>query len=304
MTDVHVRDLRGATILAGTNVRRAVPQAGVRSVGPWCVVDLLGPGATGLPTHALAGVQAMTWLFAGRLRHTDGLGTDRVVGPGEVLVLTAGRGVVHGEAVAGGEPVHGVALRLALPAASRDLAPAVEEFWPEPVRMGDHEVAIFVGELGWEDSPVVVHAPAVGAEVRFASDEPLTVDVPDGWEFAFLPDADAITVDGVGIRPGQLAQVTAGATSISVRAHASAGSVVRCLLLGGAVLDEPLVQWWDFVGGSHDDVAAMRRDYQAALGLGEGDASRFVLPRMADAAAPVPAPELPPGRLVPRRPHR
>ncbi|MFP5415618.1 MAG: pirin family protein [Actinomycetes bacterium] len=304
MSDVVIRDLRAATILGGTSVLRAVPQPRTRAVGPWCAIDVLEPGATGLPAHGLAGHQALTWLYSGHLRHTDGLGTDEVVGPGEVLMVTAGRGVVHAEEAVGGDPVHGVALRLVLPAASRDSAPEVESFWPEPVRMGDHEVAIFVGELGWEDSPVTTHTPAVGAEVRFASDEPLVIDAREGWEYAVLPDAEAVTVGGAVVEPGQVAIVTPGSSTLSIGAHASAGRVARALVLGGAVIEEPLLHWWDFVGGDHDEIAALRRDYQAALGLGEGDASRFAVPPGTDASALTPAPELPPGRLVARRPPR
>lgn len=293
----------------GTSVARTIPQRGHLSVGPWWFVDAFG-GVAGSPSaagdhptagarpHGHAGMQSMTWLFRGALRHTDGLGTDAVVRAGQVLMFTAGDGAVHAEAPVGADPAAGVALGLVLPPQERHRAASVEEFWPEPVRFGDHEVAIFVGELGWEDSPVEVFSPAVGAEVRFASHDPLELPVPEDWEFGVLALEDPVWVDGVEVPPGHLA-VVSGQASFAVTAQADAGTVVPALVLGGQ-LPEPFVPWWNFLGADHDEIASWVRDYDAARGVGDGNPARFPLPAGVAPGDLAPVPPLPPVRLLPQ----
>lgn len=294
MADVRVVAPVDALAVGGASVKRAFPQRGLGAVGPWVFADAVGP-ATGfsVPAHLQAGVQTLTWLLAGRLRYTDGLGTDLVAGPGRLVLVTAGSGLVVAQSAVGDEPVRGLAAGLLLPAASRLVEPSVEEFSPEPVRVGDHEVAIIVGEFGFEDSPVTVHADAVAAEVRFASDEPLAVDAPPGWEYAVLAGADPLTVDGAEVAPGGVAVVTGG--SFAVRARASAARLVPAMVLGGAPLHEPVVPWWGLYGGSHDQVAGWLASWEDAL-AGRGP---LALPPGSDAAtaARIPAPG---GRLVAR----
>lgn len=315
----------GATV-----VSRTVPQPGHVGVGPWWFVDAFGfdgevnpqgvrdsgpaappPAAPGEQVgaeeaadaarpagapHGHAGMQSMTWLFTGEMRHTDGLGTRADIGPGRVVMITAGDGIVHAEEPLGSVSPAGVALGLVLPPEQRHRAPSVEEFWPEPVRFGDHEVAIFVGELGWEDSPVEVFVPAAGAEVRFASHDPLELEVPQGWEFGVLALDAPVTVEGVEVPPGHLA-VVGGQASLSVGADADAGRVVRALVLGGEI-PEPFVPWWNFVGGDHDEIASWRASYEAARA---GEPSAFALPPGVAPADLARAPELPPVRLLPKR---
>lgn len=283
-----------------TAVARTVPQKGHLSVGPWWFVDAFGPGTGSAPwagatPHGHAGMQSMTWLFDGALRHTDGLGTRADIVPGHVLMLTAGDGVVHAEESIGDAPPAGVALGLVLPAAERHRAASVEEFAPEPVRFGDHEVAIFVGELGWEDSPVEVFCPAAGTEVRFASHDPLQLAIPHGWEFGILALDEPLTVEGVAVPPGHLA-VVAGQDSLSVSVGADAGHVVRALVLGGEV-PEPFVPWWNFVAGDHDEVVAWRAAYEEARA---GGSTSFAPPPGVDPGSLVAAPPLPSVRLLPK----
>lgn len=278
----------------GARVRRFFPQHAVDAVGPWIYADEVGPAADWVvPAHPLGGVQSLLWVWDGRIAHTDGTGTACEVDAGQGFLTTAGSGVVVRTSSVGAA-TRCLTLGLALPAASRMVEPAAEPVWPEPVRVGDHEVAIIVGEFGYEDSPARTLAPALAAEVRFASEEPLAVPVEDGWAYAVLTDDQPITVNDEPVDAASLACVE-GDTLI-LRAQASAGRVVRALVLGGPPVEGAAVTWWGLRGGSDADIRAWADAWERSR-TGEGP---LPLPPATPDGSALASPPLPPGRLIAR----
>src|SRR3954462_11726313 len=104
--------LPGKEVLLGesTRVRRLLPTLGRRLVGAWAFVDHYGPDdvSNGLgmqvppPTHP--GLQPVSWLLEGAVHHRDSLGSDVQFGPGELALMTAGRGIAHAEQAPGDHP--------------------------------------------------------------------------------------------------------------------------------------------------------------------------------------------------------
>ena len=123
-------------------VRRLLPLRQRRSVGAWCFVDHYGPmsvdGVAGMqvPPHPHIGLQTVTWLLAGNVLHRDSLGSEQMIRPGQLNLMTAGRGIAHSEESPGEHDprLHGVQLWLALPEAHRQVAPAFEHHAELPVR--------------------------------------------------------------------------------------------------------------------------------------------------------------------------
>ena len=117
--------------LGGTRqllVRRTLPHRDLRTVGAWCFLDDYGPvdvtGTPGMqvPPHPHTGLQTVTWLLDGEVRHQDSLGSDALVRPGELNLMTAGRGISHAETTPVGATgaLRGLQLWVALPARHRD----------------------------------------------------------------------------------------------------------------------------------------------------------------------------------------
>jgi redox-sensitive bicupin YhaK (pirin superfamily) len=115
-------------------VRRALPHAGRRMVGPFIFFDHFGPAefhsgqGIDVRPHPHIGLATVTYLFDGEIMHRDSLGTAAAIRPGEVNWMTAGRGIVHSERTAPehrreGEPIHGLQCWVALPAAEEERAP-------------------------------------------------------------------------------------------------------------------------------------------------------------------------------------
>src|SRR5207342_3908082 len=109
-------------------VRRALPSAQTRMVGPFIFFDHFGPAefhsGNGLDVrpHPHIGLATVTYLFDGEIMHRDSLGTAIPIRPGAVNWMTAGRGIVHSERTDAprrvkGDSLHGLQMWVALPAA-------------------------------------------------------------------------------------------------------------------------------------------------------------------------------------------
>jgi quercetin 2,3-dioxygenase len=283
--------------LRGIHVDRLLPQRGLPTVGAWCFLDSFGPNNTQMTVlpHPHTGLQTVTWPLAGEIHHRDSTGADVLVRPGQLNLMTGGHGVAHSEISAeGGELLHGLQLWVALPAASASAPAAFEQHVALPEYAKDGVTAtVFIGELAGEHSPATVYSPLVGAELTVAAGSRTTIPLRADFEHAILPIDGPLVVSGVEVPSTRLLYLGTGRSEIML----SAGSrPVRAVLLGGEPFADELVMWWNFVGRSHDEIAAARAAWEA------GDESRFGVVH-GHGGARVPAPELPRVRLTPRR-HR
>jgi len=282
-------------------VRRSLPQRERSLIGAWCFVDHYGPAdveATAgmvVPGHPHTGLQTVSWLFSGEIEHRDTTGAHAFVRPGEVNLMTAGRGIAHSEySTPATTTLHGAQLWVALPEAHRFADPGFEHYAPPVVEVDGARVLVFLGRLVGEVSPVSMHTELVGAEVSLGAGGSLDIAVDPGHEHGFLCDTGTVSVGTATAKPGEIVFVPKGVGSITVEAG---DEPTRMLLLGGAPLGEQIVMWWNFIGRSHDDIVDYRERWQqarATRGRGEhGDYGPF--PEAW--ATTLPAPELPNLRL-------
>jgi quercetin 2,3-dioxygenase len=288
-------------VLGGTRnvaVTRTLPHRDRRMVGAWCFVDRYGPqditGQAGMrvPPHPHTGLQTVSWLLAGDVLHRDSIGSTQLIRPGQLNLMTAGRGIAHSEeSPAGHEPIlDGVQLWVALPSAHRDTEPDFGHHADLPVlAYPGGEVTVIMGELDRATSKARTFTPIVGAQLRVdgALDLPLRPD----FEYALLVFSGSVTVDGGELGAGPLLYLGEGRADLRLTGQATA------LLLGGEPFDEQIVMWWNFVGGSHDDIARARADW--AAGAQAPAHERFGVVPGYDGDALL-APALPVTRLKPR----
>ncbi|GAA4404684.1 pirin family protein [Fodinibacter luteus] len=250
-------------------VRRTLPARERSFVGAWCFVDHYGPddvsvsGGMDVAPHPHCALATVSWLFSGEVEHRDSLGTVALVRPGEVNLMTAGRGISHSEVSTERTTVlHGVQLWLVLPAGSADVEPRFEHHVPAVLDVAEGVRAqVFVGALWGAASPVRVESALVGAEVVLDPGAVVDVPVADGFEVAVLVDTGSATFSGRAVARGELAVVGAGRHP-SVRLEAGAEGA-RVLVLGGEPFGEQVVMWWNFIGRSHEDVVAAREEWES-----------------------------------------
>jgi redox-sensitive bicupin YhaK (pirin superfamily) len=300
------------------HVRRTLPQRHRSLIGAWCFVDHYGPddvadsGGMSVAPHPHTGLQTVSWLFTGEVEHRDSAGNHAMVRPGEVNLMTAGRGISHSEvSPATTTTLHGAQLWVALPDGDRHTDPAFAHHAPTPVTGDGWEARVFLGSLLGDSSPVPTYTPLLGAELLLAPRTSLLLDVDPTFEHGVLVDAGVL---GVAVPPlaepverrielvemtkqNDLAYVPPGSSTLELTSY---DEPVRLLLLGGPPFGESIVMWWNFVARSHEEIVAFRAEWQEQItadGLADG---RFGIP-VGDDLPPIPAPPLPNARLKERR---
>ena len=262
-----------------TVVTRLLPQRERRTVGAWCFVDHYGPddlsGTAGMQVapHPHTGLQTVSWLLDGLVHHRDSLGSDVLLRPGALGLMTAGRGIAHSERSPVDRPdlLHGVQLWVALPEAARrgDPAFALHDDDLPTVSGSGWSARLFVGSLAGASSPALTHTPLLGAEVRLDAGAGATLPLTGSFEHAVVVVRGELLVDGAEVAPGTLAYLGTGrgALDLSTRAGAVA------LLLGGEPFAEQLVMWWNFIGRSHEEIERFRAEWNGPAGDAAGDSA-------------------------------
>ncbi|KWB62137.1 pirin [Burkholderia ubonensis] len=257
-------------------IHRALPNRQRKTVGAWCFLDHAGPvalsGDTGMHVgpHPHIGLQTFTWMIEGSVLHRDSLGYEQVIRPGEVNLMTAGRGIAHTEdtedALLPGGRFHAVQLWIALPDAHRDRAPAFENYRNLPVhRDGGFTITVLAGAAFDRVSPAQVYSPLVGLD--FASDGAARLAMPldPAFEYAVFALTGDVAVDGAALEPNVLLYLGAGRDRLELTTEAAA----RFIVLGGAPFEEDLLIWWNFVARSPAEMVAAADAWNAQRGFGD-----------------------------------
>ena len=271
--------------LGGFEVRRVLPYAKRRMVGPFIFFDQMGPAefAPGdgidVRPHPHIGLATVTYLFDGALGHRDSLGEDLVIRPGDVNWMTAGSGVVHSERTPdaerrAGHRMFGIQTWVALPESLQDMPPALHHHkaasLPAFERGGGH-FNLILGTAWGHEAPVEVFSPIFYLHGLLPAGSAVELDIEHTEKAVYLVEGKA-TLDGAPIAPGEMAVL---ADNTGGRLVAEADS--RVMLCGGDTLGPRHINW-NFVASSREAIEQAREDWTAAAAAGFPADGRFRLP--------------------------
>ncbi len=257
--------------IGGFSVRRALPSAERRMVGPFVFFDQMGPAefllGNGLDVrpHPHIGLATVTYLFQGEIMHRDTLGTVLPIRPGELNWMTAGRGIAHSERTApdqrtAGAKLFGIQSWVALTAKDEETAPTFEHYGADemPVVTGEGKtVRVIAGSVLGATSPVRTSSPMFYADVALAAGAAVPLDADHEERAIYLVEGE-VDIAGDVFGPGQLLVFRPG-DRITVRARGAA----RFLMLGGEALDGPRHIWWNFVSSRRERIEQAKEDWKA-----------------------------------------
>lgn len=252
-------------------VRRALPAASCRSVGPFVFFDQMGPvvlekdQAMDVRPHPHIGLSTITWLFEGEIRHRDSLGMDLVIRPGEVNWMTAGKGIVHSErspdsARQVAAPLSGIQAWMALPADQEEIEPAFYHYSADKIprlNLPGIQLALIAGAAWGLESAVQTQSPTFYAELRMQTAAKLEIpaDIP---QRAIYICSGSINIAELNYAAGCMVVLKPG---MAVTLHAESDCL--CMLLGGAALDGPRHLYWNFVSSRPERIEQAKADWKA-----------------------------------------
>lgn len=266
-------------------VRRALPSAKKRMVGPFVFFDQMGPAefligkGVDVRPHPHIGLATVTYLFTGEIIHKDSLGNDLPIRPGAVNWMTAGSGIAHSERSDADtrdtkRELFGIQSWVAMPAASEEADPGFVHYgageMPEITGEGK-AVRLVAGEMFGETSPVVAASPTLYADVVLDAGATLPLD-PTYEERAIYTVSGEIDIAGDRFGGGQLLVFKPG-DRISVAATSDA----RFMVLGGEPMDGPRHIWWNFVSSRKERIEQAKEDWkQGRFDKVPGDEVEFI----------------------------
>ena len=251
-------------------------------VGPFIFVDEFGPAqleiGAGMDVrpHPHINLATVTWLFEGAIDHRDSLGTYATIRPGQVNLMTAGRGIVHSERSPAeerqGGKLYGMQTWLALLDGLEEIDPAFEARTDLPFLDDEcSQAQIIMGTLWGKTAPTTCHAETIYAEINLGPAGLVPVD-PDADERAVMLVGGEATLDGFPLDPYVLTVLAPGVT-MSLRSERGG----RVMLLGGEAFATKRHVWWNFVSSSRERINQAKDNWRAGnFPLVPGDSEEFI----------------------------
>jgi hypothetical protein len=279
----RVRDL-----VDGFKVRRVLPSARRRMVGPFIFLDQMGPeilsAGRGLDVapHPHIGLATVTYLFTGEILHRDSLGTVQAIRPGEVNWMTAGSGIAHSERTpqemrVAGSNLFGIQSWVALPLKEEESEPAFahHDAGELPVVEGEGKrVRLIAGSLYGAHSPVKTLSEMFYADAKLEACARLPVPAEHEERAAYVVEGSvALSGDGGVFEAGQLLVFKPGA---EITLEAPEASTARVMLLGGEPMEGRRHIWWNFVSSSGDRIEQAKEDWKAGRFAPVQDETEFI----------------------------
>lgn len=254
---------------AGVLLRRSIAPSRANLHDPFLLFDhfafndpVEGP-IQGFPMHPHRGIETVTYMLEGSVRHRDSLGNSGLIGPGDVQWMTSGRGILHEEMPRRGPEgnIYGFQLWVNLPAAQKMSAPRYQEVSAGSIPMVERRgarIRVVAGEVDGVKGPVTeIAARPVYMEVQLSPGADFEQPVPEGHTaiaYVFEGSGDfGLDENGRGetIEAVRLA-VFGDGDRLKVRADSESG--VRFMLMAGAPFREPIVPYGPFVMSTMEEI--------------------------------------------------
>lgn len=273
----------------GITVRRVLPWAKKRTVGPFIFLDHMGPAHMKPPhdhmdvrPHPHIGLSTLTYLFEGAIVHRDSLGVVETIIPGEVNWMTAGKGISHSEreseeAREHKRTIHGLQFWVALPKEKEDIDPTFEHFGKDDVPKhdtGHATVDIVAGTAFGKTSPLTAHSPMIFLTIK--ANKEGRIEIPsNGQELAIYIVEGSATLNGQKFQKERMV-VFKKDSGISLE-HSEDALIA---VIGGEPLPEERFIWWNFVSSSKDKIEEAKKAWRdGSFPQVPGDHEKIPLPQ-------------------------
>jgi redox-sensitive bicupin YhaK (pirin superfamily) len=255
---------------AGVLLRRSFGPSRQNLFDPFLLFDhfafndpIEGP-IVGFPQHPHRGIETVTYMLEGNVRHRDSMGNVGVIGPGDLQWMTSGRGILHEELPKRGPSgaVNGFQLWVNLPAKDKMSQPRYQEIVAGDVPVIAREgakVSLVAGEYQGVRGPVTeIAIQPLYMDISLQPGASFDLPVPQGHS------AYAYVFEGAAKFGGELVEavrmvVFADGDSIEVKSATG----VRFLFIAGEPIREAIVPYGPFVMNTEDEIRQVFADIKS-----------------------------------------
>lgn len=251
------------------NVRRILPEAKLRAVGPFVFFDHMGPATFAenqgmdVRPHPHIGLATVTYLFEGCIQHRDSLGSNQLIEPGAINWMTAGRGIVHSERTPeslrkSGGRINGLQCWVGLPQEFENTEPSFVHY-PSSVlpsfSIQENRLKLLLGTAFGYSSPVKTHSDVLYLEVKMPQNKVLDFPTTDREVAAYLMSGK-LQIDNQRIDPFTLVVMQPG-ENLTIEATSDA----HLMILGGKNLGPRFIEW-NFVATDQTQINRAKIEWQ------------------------------------------
>jgi redox-sensitive bicupin YhaK (pirin superfamily) len=257
---------------AGVRLKRSIGTRTLDHIDPFLLLDDFtskNPAdyKAGFPLHPHRGIETVTYLLSGAVRHKDTLGNAGEIGAGEVQWMTAGRGILHEEMPqARPEGIVGFQLWVNLPAKLKMTTPRYQNISaneiPEIQRDGGTTIRVIAGSVEGISGPIGgIAAEPTYLDVALAPGGSFHHLIPCGHAaFAYLFEGEAeFGGEDSAVVTGPRLVVLGDGDTVEVRAE---NNPARFLLVSGKPLNEPIARYGPFVMNTQEEIEQTLRELQ------------------------------------------
>lgn len=274
--------------LGSIKIRRVLPTAKKRMVGPFIFLDHMGPAsfpankAMNVGLHPHIGLSTLTYLLEGHIRHRDSLGIDQVIEPGDVNWMTAGSGISHMETSPAEDDLnttrnlHGLQFWVALPDDTEEMPPAFTHYNKKviPKINQEHcEINVIAGDWQGIRSPVQTQSETVFLKYSLKSSGHTQCN-SQTHELAIYIIKGQLEVNGSSYKAFDTLIFTEN-SEIKMSANTDCEFVV----FGGLAFKTEKHIWWNFVSSSLEKIQKAKQNWNAGhFPMIDGISQRLLAP--------------------------
>lgn len=255
-------------------IRRALPHRERRMIGAWCFLDHFGPldlnnsKGMNVAPHPHIGLQTVTWLLSGHILHQGSLGSNQIISPGQLNLMTAGKGIAHAETSLhdNAKILHGIQLWIALPDQYRHCDANFSHYDSLPLhKQDDLMITILAGELFNKRAPTHIFSPLIGLDIHALQDTNTTIPLNRDFEYGILVLNGSVNIEGINVSADALFYLGCGRDKLLL----STQKETHFILIGGTPFEEEVLMWWNFVARTKNEITQATNDWQAHKHFGE-----------------------------------
>ena len=265
---------------AGVSMKRAIATRKLTELDPFLLLDHFGSTnpddyIAGFPMHPHRGIETVTYMLKGLIKHRDSSGNEGVISDGGIQWMTAGSGIMHEEMPAMNEgEMEGFQLWVNLPARNKLMKPRYRDYKENEIPTIDREdgtrIKVIAGEVdGVKGAISDIEAAPNYIDVKLAPDTTFEHQISSEHNAcAYLFEGSARFDQTAKMPASDNEKESEHSPKLAVFGDGeyirirSSSDGARFLLISGMPLNEPIARYGPFVMNTKEEIQQAIADLQ------------------------------------------